>query len=131
MHVCAQVLAELLPTVPHPDIGVNVNEPLTDAMLARVFFMGPRVQFLSVDSLALQLDTHANTPWPWKRVCVYGKEPHDMTMLLRLPHPATHTGVRPPLLTMFCAWNMQVKQVRLDCSSCCENTKHYRSRFVD
>ncbi len=59
-----------------------MSQPLTDALLGAVLRMGPYMRRLSVPSLALQSDQHANTPWPWEELSVGAL---DLAQFGRLP----------------------------------------------
>ncbi len=52
---------------------------------------GKHVSKLSADSVALQSDTHANTPWPWDDFSVAH---FDISALLKLPDPGGGDGLR-------------------------------------
>ncbi len=80
-------LAAGLPALPHLSFALNLHKPLTDELLMAV--VATNVHSLSVRSLSLQSDEHANTPWPWKQLTV---ETVDMAQLLKLPSPATACG---------------------------------------
>ncbi len=81
----AQAFADAAPLLPHLQFGVLIEKPLTDELLGLVQQMGPRMRRLSVHSLALQSDQHANTPWPWDELGLGGV---DLAHIARLPNPS-------------------------------------------
>ncbi len=72
--------------------GVGVS-----AFAGYMLQLGQGIRKLTVDSLSLQSDTHANTPWPWDQLDVGTGD--DMTQLLRLPTPVSRG--EPPTITCF------------------------------
>ncbi len=48
--------------------------------------VAPQLPYLGCESLDLQSDQHANTPWPWRHLHV---EMCDVHMLTKLPEPTS------------------------------------------
>ncbi len=80
----ARAVADTMPTLPDISIEWCASEALTDQQLRRLLRTVPQLRRLSVPSLNLQSDQHANTPWPWEELAV---SECDAAMLLRLPNP--------------------------------------------
>ncbi len=80
-----QTLSASLPELSHLKLGVRLHTPLTDALLGVVLQMAPHLRSLSAPSLALQSDTHANTPWPWDELTI---DTLDIADLCKLPDPS-------------------------------------------
>lgn len=84
-----------------PQLRFNVTVPgaLTDSRLSTLLACGT-VARLTVASLELQSDQHANTPWPWDKLTVYARET-DITHLAQLPDP-TKRQARPEVAFLGC-----------------------------
>ncbi len=86
----AAAAASALPALEHLRMGVYVKE-LTDELLGLLLTLGPYIRCVGTDTLKLQSDQHANTPWPWEVLRVYStalpKQPWAAAQLLRLPNP--------------------------------------------
>ncbi len=78
------VVADMTPTLADTGFGWCGLQALTSQQLSSLLRVGPRLCRLSVYSLSLQSDQHANTPWPWDELTVLQC---DAAMLLRLPNP--------------------------------------------
>ncbi len=65
----------------------RIEGPLTDGLLTAVLGTGPgRNRQLSVRSLALLSDQHADAEWPWTSLSV---DTVDVSMVMRLPNPGS------------------------------------------
>ncbi len=78
-----QVAAEALPALPHLTFGLYTPQPLTDELLRHVVSMGPRMRYLTVDSLSLQ-SSHHRIKWPWDQLSI---QTVDVIQLTKLPNP--------------------------------------------
>ncbi len=84
----AAVVAECVPALPHLRFTLVLGV-VTDAALGVAILMAAHIRKLSVHTLALTSDTHANTPWPWDELVL---DVCDMGCLSRLPDPAAGGG---------------------------------------
>ncbi len=84
-----QTLAAAIPTLPQFRFGIGTGEALTDGLLDAVIAMGPQLCRVSVGSLSLQSDAHANTPWPWEELSV---STLDLGQVSRLPQTTVSCG---------------------------------------
>ncbi len=89
---CAQAVADTLPACEQHSVGVHTHDALTDEELGVVLAMGPHMRHLAVKSVALQSDSHADTPWPWDELWV-DKEV-TASQLCKLPNPAGSGAAR-------------------------------------
>ncbi len=76
--------------------------------------LGSRITVLDVGGLALQSDTHANTPWPWDELIL--GELRDMAQLLKLPSPRDRAT--PPTIECHAPTVIPCIQVSLLCIPC-------------
>lgn len=81
-----QLMAAALPALPHMRVSLDLDRPLTDALLGMVLTMGTQLSALCVSRLELQTDAHADAAWPWDELTVC--EPVLASGLVRLPIPA-------------------------------------------
>ncbi len=84
---CVQAVADMLPKLGHLSFSIKTREyePVTDEQLSLMLRVAEHVPRLSVGSLSLQSDTHANTPWPWDELTI---DTLDIADLCKLPDPS-------------------------------------------